>query len=151
MYSFKPVFDTVFSMGILYHAKSPLDCLSMTRDLLVSRGELFLETLIIPGEGDHCFCPPKTYSKMRNVYFLPTRTCLLNWLNRTGFVECEILSEDMTTIEEQRQTEWSSAESLNHFLDPNDHTKTIEGFSAPRRLIIKARRKQVGRVKKINR
>ena len=43
-------FDTVFSMGVLYHRRSPFDHLIELRDCLVSGGELILETLVIDGD-----------------------------------------------------------------------------------------------------
>ncbi|MGZ8160891.1 MAG: tRNA 5-methoxyuridine(34)/uridine 5-oxyacetic acid(34) synthase CmoB, partial [Methylobacter sp.] len=42
-------FDTVFSMGVLYHRRSPIDHLMELRDCLQSGGELVLETLVIDG------------------------------------------------------------------------------------------------------
>ena len=42
-------FDTVFSMGVLYHRKSPIEHLEQLRDLLTVDGELILETLIVEG------------------------------------------------------------------------------------------------------
>src|SRR5690554_1737787 len=42
-------FDTVFSMGVLYHRRSPLKHLMELRGCLRPRGELVLETLIIDG------------------------------------------------------------------------------------------------------
>jgi tRNA (mo5U34)-methyltransferase len=41
------VFDTVFSMGVLYHQKDPLLHLQQLKTLLIDEGELILETLIV--------------------------------------------------------------------------------------------------------
>ncbi|HBY85223.1 MAG TPA: tRNA 5-methoxyuridine(34)/uridine 5-oxyacetic acid(34) synthase CmoB, partial [Colwellia sp.] len=38
-------------------------------------------------------------------------------------------------LDEQRKTEWIDTESLQDFLDPNDSSKTIEGYPAPKRAI----------------
>ena len=40
---------------------------------------------------------------------------------------------DITSVEEQRATDWMTYQSLKDFLDPNDPTKTIEGYPAPMR------------------
>ena len=42
-------FDTVFSMGVLYHRRSPMDHLRELRDCLRPGGQLVLETLVIEG------------------------------------------------------------------------------------------------------
>jgi len=42
-------FDTVFSMGIFYHRRSPMDHLRDLKDCLRPDGELVLETLIVDG------------------------------------------------------------------------------------------------------
>ena len=43
-------FDTVFSMGVLYHRRSPVDHILQLRDCLKPGGELVLETLVIDGD-----------------------------------------------------------------------------------------------------
>ncbi|MEC7569321.1 MAG: tRNA 5-methoxyuridine(34)/uridine 5-oxyacetic acid(34) synthase CmoB, partial [Pseudomonadota bacterium] len=45
-------FDTTFSMGVLYHRRSPIDHLTDLRDTLVSGGQLVLETLVVEGDED---------------------------------------------------------------------------------------------------
>ena len=47
---------------------------------------------------------------------------------------------NVTSTEEQRRTEWMVTESLADFLDPNDPTKTIEGYPAPLRAVLIARK-----------
>ena len=42
----------------------------------------------------------------------------------------------MTSTEEQRRTEWMTTESLADFLDPEDSSKTREGYPAPLRAVI---------------
>ena len=60
-------FDTVFSMGVLYHRRSPLDHLIELRDCLSSGGELILETLVIDGVLGEALLPEDRYAMMRNV------------------------------------------------------------------------------------
>lgn len=133
-------FDTVFSMGVLYHRRSPLDHLIQLRDQLVSGGELVLETLVIAGDENAVLVPVDRYAQMRNVYFFPSAKALKVWLEQTGFVDVKIVDENVTTVGEQRSTTWMTHNSLPDYLDPNDSTKTVEGHPAPRRAILVARK-----------
>ncbi len=45
-----------------------------------------------------------------------------------------------TTTEEQRPTQWMQFQSLPDFLDPEDELRTIEGYPAPRRATLVARK-----------
>lgn len=131
-------FDTVFSMGVLYHRKSPLDHLSQLKAQLVKGGELVLETLVIDGDVNDVLVPADRYAKMKNVYFIPSVPALINWLEKVGFKNVRCVDQSVTTLEEQRKTDWLENESLVDFLDPNDHSKTIEGLPAPKRAVILA-------------
>ncbi|EER46803.1 hypothetical protein AM305_10656 [Actinobacillus minor NM305] len=131
-------FDTVFSMGVLYHRKSPLDHLSQLKAQLVKGGELVLETLVIDGDVNDVLVPADRYAKMKNVYFIPSVPALINWLEKVGFKNVRCVDQAVTTLEEQRKTDWLENESLVDFLDPNDHSKTIEGLPAPKRAVILA-------------
>lgn len=132
------VFDSVFSMGVLYHRKSPLDHLYELRDALKPGGQLILETLVLKGDEHQCLIPGDRYAKMRNVWFIPSSKMLTLWLNRIGFNDIRIVDETPTTVEEQRATEWMRFESLPDFLDPHDHNRTIEGYPAPLRATLVA-------------
>jgi len=131
-------FDTVFSMGVLYHRRSPLDHLFELRGCLRPGGELVLETLIIEGDEGTVFMPEGRYAKMRNVWFLPSIKTMLLWLRRCGFKEVVCVDTNRTSVKEQRSTEWMRFESLRDFLDPNDHSRTIEGHPAPLRAVFTA-------------
>ncbi|ABQ99193.1 tRNA 5-methoxyuridine(34)/uridine 5-oxyacetic acid(34) synthase CmoB [Haemophilus influenzae] len=131
-------FDTVFSMGVLYHRKSPLDHLSQLKNQLVKGGELVLETLVVDGDVNTVLVPIDRYAKMKNVYFIPSVAALINWLEKVGFTNVRCVDVATTTLEEQRKTDWLENESLIDFLDPNDHSKTIEGYHAPKRAVILA-------------
>lgn len=126
-------FDTVFSMGVLYHRKSPLEHLLELRSCLRPGGELVLETLIVDGELGVTLMPEERYAKMRNVWFIPSVETMLLWLRRCGFKNARCVDVDMTSLDEQRATEWMTFESLADFLDPDDVSKTIEGYPAPMR------------------
>ncbi|HBO37578.1 MAG TPA: tRNA 5-methoxyuridine(34)/uridine 5-oxyacetic acid(34) synthase CmoB [Pasteurellaceae bacterium] len=132
------IFDTVFSMGVLYHRKSPLDHLTQLKNQLRKGGELVLETLVIEGDVNTVLVPTDRYAKMKNVYFIPSVDCLINWLHKTGFCNVRCVDVAPTSLEEQRKTEWLENESLIDFLDPKDHNKTIEGYPAPKRAVLLA-------------
>lgn len=129
-------FDTVFSMGVLYHRKSPLEHLTELQQALRPGGELVLETLVVEGEEGVVLVPDDRYAMMRNVWFLPSALTLCQWLRRLGFVNVRVVEQNFTTLEEQHSTQWMGFNSLKDFLDPNDPTKTIEGHSAPLRATI---------------
>jgi tRNA (mo5U34)-methyltransferase len=122
---------------VLYHRSDPVATLKSLRKGLDKGGELILDTFMIDGEGDLCLTPQKTYSKIPNIYFVPTQNALKNWCMRAGFTTFEVLEITTTTVEEQRKTEWMEGESLNDFLDPTDSSKTVEGYDAPKRIYIK--------------
>lgn len=133
-------FDTVFSMGVLYHRRSPLEHLWQLKDQLVSEGELVLETLVVEGDERTVLIPGDRYAQMRNVYFIPSALALKNWLEKCGFVDVRIVDVCQTNTEEQRRTDWMITESLAEFLDPNDPSKTVEGYPAPLRAVLIAKK-----------
>lgn len=133
-------FDTVFSMGVLYHRRSPLEHLWQLKDQLVNEGELVLETLVVNGDENTVLVPSDRYAQMRNVYFIPSAPALKKWLEKCGFVDVHIADICVTTTDEQRRTKWMITESLADFLDPNDSNKTLEGYPAPRRAVLIARK-----------
>jgi len=137
----KNMFDTVFCMGVLYHSRNPIQILNGIWEAMKPRGELIVEGIGIPGEGSFAIFPEDRYGKARNVWFIPTAQCLVNWVKRAGFKDVECFSIDKTNSEEQRATEYAPWESLDDFLDPQDPSKTVEGYPAPIRICIKARKK----------
>jgi tRNA (mo5U34)-methyltransferase len=129
-------FDTVFSMGVLYHRRSPFDHLLELRDCLRPDGELVLETLVIDGNRGQVLVPDDRYARMNNVWFIPSGPTLKQLLKKVGFRNVQIVNVTSTTTEEQRSTAWMNFQSLAHCLDPADPRKTIEGYPAPKRAII---------------
>ena len=132
-------FDTTFSMGVLYHRRSPIDHLTDLRDTLVSGGQLVLETLVVEGDEDAVFVPPDRYARMGNVWFLPSPSALMKWMSKVGFIDVTLIDVSQTTVAEQRSTDWMAFYSLSNFLDSADHNKTVEGHPAPMRAIVTAR------------
>jgi len=131
-------FDTVFSMGILYHRRSPIGHLLDLKAFLRPGGELALETLVADGPEGWALVPEGRYAKMRNTWFIPSVQTLELWMRRCGFKNIRTVDVCTTSIHEQRSTEWMTFESLPDFLDPTDPSKTIEGHPAPKRAVVLA-------------
>lgn len=130
------LFDTVFSMGVLYHRRSPIDHLLELKGCLRPGGELILETLVIPGDAHQVLLPEQRYAQMRNVWFLPSCAALMAWMKRCGFKNIRLCNVAKTTPDEQRTTEWMQFNSLQDFLDPDNHDLTCEGLPAPVRAMV---------------
>ncbi|EZQ19957.1 tRNA methyltransferase [Halopseudomonas bauzanensis] len=133
-------FDTVFSMGVLYHRRSPLDHLLQLKACLRPGGELVLETLVIEGDEQQCLMPEDRYAQMRNVWFLPSVAMLERFLRRCGYTDVRCVDLNRTSVEEQRSTEWMRFQSLPDFLDPTNAELTCEGYPAPLRATLLAKR-----------
>ena len=129
-------FDTVFSMGVLYHRRSPLDHLTELQQVVRPGGEVVLETLVIEGGEGQVLVPDDRYAMMRNVWFLPSVDTLCQWMRRLGFKNVRMVEQNYTTMEEQRATDWMGFNSLKDFLDPENPKKTVEGHPAPLRATI---------------
>jgi tRNA (mo5U34)-methyltransferase len=133
-----PAFDTVFSMGVLYHRRSPFEHIDLLKKKLRKGGELVLETLVIAGEEGMTLVPRDRYCRMNNVWFLPSPATLVAWLEKAGFRDVRVVSVEPTTLQEQRRTAWMTFDSLAQALDAGDPTRTVEGHPAPVRAIIVA-------------
>ena len=134
------LFDVTLSMGVLYHRTSPIDHLRSLWESLAPGGQLVLETIVIESSRQEVLVPEDRYAKMRNVWFIPSVPMLQLWLRRCGFKDIQVIDVARTTFEEQRRTDWMTFESLADFLDPNDSMRTIEGYPAPVRAMILARK-----------
>ena len=118
---FEKNFDVLLCLGVLYHRKSPLEAIKLVYNALKSGGEAVFDSLILEGEQEIALCTFK------------------GWLEKCGFREITHIATLKTTLEEQRKTKWSSGESLEDFLTPSGE-QTIEGYPAPRRAYLKAKR-----------
>jgi len=128
-------FDTVFSMGVFYHRRSPFDHLLELKACLRPGGELVLETLVIEGGPGQVLVPEDRYARMRNVWFIPSCETLLSWLGRCGYRNGRVVDIAKTTPDEQGSTDWMRFQSLPDFLDPVNPELTIEGLPAPVRAV----------------
>lgn len=133
-------FDVIFCLGVLYHRSDPVAMLKALGQGLAVGGEIYIDTFIIDGDEPFALCPSESYSKITNVYFVPTLKALENWCIRAGFTSCEVLGTVVTTSDEQRKTSWIESQSLEDFLDPADNSKTIEGYPAPKRGYIRIKK-----------
>jgi len=134
----QPIFDSVFSMGVLYHQRNHMEHLLQLKEMMVTGGELILETLVVEGPNGYSLEPKDRYAQMRNVHCLPSIETLESWLIDAKFKNIKVVDINKTTPKEQRRTEWigDNAASLEDFLDPSDPFLTKEGHPAPTRVII---------------
>ncbi len=133
-------FDTLFCLGVLYHRPNPVATLKELYKGLNKDGELILDTFMIDGDEPYALCPGKTYSKIPNIYFVPTIKALQNWCEKAKFSSFEVLEIKATSLDEQRRTEWILGESLDDFLDEQNTDKTLEGYPAPKRVYVKVKK-----------
>lgn len=135
---FPGCFDVIFCLGILYHRQSPLAALQDIHQALAEEGTVIIESQAIPGEQSFALFPEKTYAKVPGTWFVPTASCLQNWLKRSGFKQVTLFCTHPMSSEEQRKTDWMSFESYEDFIDKNNPQLTIEGYPAPHRVFFKA-------------
>lgn len=133
-------FDVLFCLGVLYHRSDPVNTLKELYSSLNKNGELILDTFMVDGDEPYSLSPAKTYSKIPNIYFVPTIKALQNWCERAKFSSFEVLEIKKTDIKEQRKTDWILGESLGDFLDPKNPDLTIEGYPAPKRVYVKVKK-----------
>ena len=127
-------FDTVFSMGVIYHRRDPQDHVAHLHSLTRAGGQCVLESLITTRPTG--FRPADRYARMRNVWYLPTIAELTGWMAAAGFSDVRCIDVSPTTVAEQRTTSWMRFESLAEALDPEDPSRTLEGLEAPVRAAI---------------
>lgn len=137
MGSLPGVFDVVFCLGVLYHTSDPITMLKDIHKSMKAKSTLIVDCQGIPGDEDIALFPKKRYTNMKGVYFLPTLNTLKNWLQRANFRSIEVIFNEELSTDEQRSTEWAPVRSLRESLDPNDDTKTIEGYPRARRFYVK--------------
>lgn len=130
-------FDIIFCLGVIYHRSDPVKMLKQLKASLNKGGAVFLDTLYIDDEREIALVPRQTYSKIANIYFVPSVLALRNWCERAGFSHFEVLAKKATDTFEQRQTAWSEGYSLANFLNKADKNFTCEGYPAPKRVYVR--------------
>jgi len=134
---FESCFDVVFLLGIIYHRPSPIETLRDIFTSLQPKGTLIIESQAIPGNESMALFPDKTYAKVPGTYFVPTGTCLCNWMKKAGFKNISFFHSHPMSAQEQRRTDWMQFESYEDFIDKNNPGKTVEGYPAPCRVFLK--------------
>ncbi len=124
-------FDTIFCLGILYHHTDPVGLLRKLRRALRPGARLFVDCQGIPGTESLALVPEGRYAGASGIWFLPTLSALRSWAKRSGFSRIETIFSEPLSVVEQRPTAWAAVDSLEHFLDPTDSSRTIEGYPAP--------------------
>jgi len=124
-------FDRVFSMGVLYHRRNPVQHLELLKQLTRPGGRIVIETLVLEGKGNEVLKPAGRYARMRNVHAIPTLAVLGDWLTQAGLSDAQVIDVSKTTTDEQRSTDWMTFESLRECLDEKDPSLTVEGHPAP--------------------
>lgn len=131
-------FDTVLSMGVIYHRRDPLAHIRELMACLKPGGLLVLETLIVDEAYGPMLVPEGRYAKMRNLWCIPSPTTVLAWFEECGLKNARLVDRCVTSTDEQRKTPWMTFESLEDFLDPTNPALTVEGYPAPQRGIFLA-------------
>jgi len=132
-------FDTVFSMGVLYHQRDPLQHLRELAGCAKPGGQIIIETLILRDDDDEVLVPEDRYARMRNVWHVPGIAVLSNWLREAGIEQVEVKDITQTGVDEQRQTSWMTFDSLADSLDAANPSLTVEGLPAPTRALLVGR------------
>lgn len=132
-------FNTIFSMGVLYHQKSPIDHILQLKNQLLKGGELILETLVVIGDEKTIIFPEKKIANMNNVWFIPSILLLLLWLKKCGFKNIRIVHCIMINANEQKNTEWINKNSFFKYFNFKKSKKTLEGYLSPYRATLIAK------------
>jgi tRNA (mo5U34)-methyltransferase len=88
------------------------------RQALAPKGEIIVDCQGIPGELPVALTPRKRYAHARGIWFLPTQSCLENWMKRAGFTQIQCFFAELLSVEEQRRTDWANVDSLGTFSLP---------------------------------
>ncbi len=128
---FPESFDAILCMGILYHHTDPVGLLRKMRRALHPKGRIIIDCQGIAGADSLSLTPTGRYAGATGVWFLPTLTCLQNWIRRAGFSQQTVIYSAPLDSKEQRATPWAELKSLSDFLDKGDKSKTVEGHPAP--------------------
>ena len=127
-------FDYIFSMGLLYHQRSPEEHLLDLKSLLKERGKLVIETIIAPeGFGKYLQPDHGNYASMPNVHFVHTDLGCKEIFAENGLTVVSETNPVITDSKEQRKTKWMPFKSFEKALDEEDESMTVEGYPAPAR------------------
>ena len=101
-------FDLIFSMGLLYHQRNPIEHLHGLNSLLAAGGKIIIETIISPDQFGSGIQPTEGhYASMPNVHYVHTD---FGCKELFGKLNLEVIRETkpvFTNFEEQRKTRWN--------------------------------------------
>mgnify|MGYP005683484191 FL=1 len=126
-------------MGVIYHRREPDAHVQTVAALTRPGGQVVIESIVVNQAAG--FKPASRYARMRNVWWVPTVGELKGWMAEAGCTDITVADVSRTTTLEQRSTEWMRFDSLADALDPQDPEKTVEGYPAPTRAILVARKR----------
>ena len=132
----KPYFDVIFSMGLLYHQRDPGEHLRLLASHLKKGGRIVIETIVTPEDYEEVLVPSDKYANMPNVWSVYNEIGLEKIILEQGLEIIDSTKAVMTTIEEQRATQWMPFRSFESALEEGNPKKTIEGFPAPLRKFV---------------
>lgn len=132
--------DVLLLMGIVYHHRNPLEILDLCRQALAPGGKLIVESQAIDIPESMALFPQKKYAGAGGMWFVPSPSCLENWLRRSGFNHVREFHRHPLDTNIQRATQWCEHSSLEIGLDPNNSAKTVEGYPAPLRVFFEVKK-----------
>jgi len=145
LHHLEKTFDVIFCMGILYHHTDPIGILKKVYNCLKPGGLIIIESQGINKEGPYFLMPQKQYLGTPGNWFIPSKEALMNMVRRSGLQYVDCFYETKLDSSEQSKSEHAPYDSLQSGLDENDSTKTVEGYPAPWRFYIKARKARIRR------
>mgnify|MGYP000352869104 FL=1 len=132
----KPCFDVIFSMGLLYHQRDPGEHLRLLASHLKKEGRIVIETIVTPEDYEEVLVPSDRYANMPNVWSVHNEIGLEKIILEQGLEIIDSTEAVMTTVEEQRATQWMPFRSFESALEEGNPERTIEGFPAPLRKFV---------------
>lgn len=132
----KPYFDVIFSMGLLYHQRDPGEHLRLLASHLKKEGRIVIETIVTPEDYEEVLVPSDRYANMPNVWSVHNEIGLEKIILEQGLEIIDSTEAVMTTVEEQRATQWMPFRSFESALEEGNPERTIEGFPAPLRKFV---------------
>ena len=95
-----PLFDVVYSAGVLYHVENPMSYLVRLRNITAPSGVVYLETTYLD-EGDApimVFHPDNTLDENPSNWWSPNERCLCEMMRAAGFTDLRATwrSQDVT-------------------------------------------------------
>lgn len=137
-FRWRPQFNFILCMGVLYHQKDIFGFISTLYNSLFKGGTLILETFVYDHlPPDTLFSPKDRFMMMPNVWFIPTESYVISALRRQGFRDIIALPPRELTPQEQRSTPLAPHYSLNDYIKG---CKTLEGYEIPKMQAFRALR-----------